>query len=292
MAKSSNFAKYGFTHMPENTMTLSDYKQFKNDLYCATSLDSLIMVKNKYNYPAKLNIKLLRDFQNPDKKENSISFNIDAITSKKYLYVGDNIDNKENNIFDNHLYGILYNHIVNILLCPGEEVNLKKLRIPVNTITKLLLFCHGDYSSLYNKELSDLTVKFKDILNTYGRNNILIYTYDVNELILPDFSSKYALTNFVEKFGKFDAVAIINCFNPKSFDYGPVAKQNWKTFTGTEFVTVINNIVNANGYIFTYGATMDGECSTFIDFYRDNCAITTASVTSNPIYIIDLCNAV
>ena len=79
--------------------------------------------------------------------------------------------------------------------------------------------------------------------------------------------------------------------NPKSFDYGELAKKKWKYFVETEFVDVINTNVTQDGYIITVGAKIDGEYATFLNFYKDTYHIVEEDGT-NTLHIIDLKNKI
>ena len=286
---------YGFkTELPANTMSLSEYKKFKEELYNTTTIDDLNTIKSKYSYTKDIKINLLQNLLNGDKKDNSIRFEPYVFTSmiEKSIYVtGANGLDRANTIFKNHITGLIKNQLYTLLISHTNGHYTAKLKVPITNITKLLLFAHGDYSSMYSKELSELISKIKANLIAFGlAPNILVYTYDINDLILPDFTSKDALASFTAKSGKFDCIVPINCFNPKSFDYGAVAKKEWKQFVNDEFVNVINTNVKPDGYIITVGAEMDGEYATFLNFYKDTYHIVKEQHGSNTLHIIDLKN--
>jgi hypothetical protein len=289
--------KYGFkTELPANTMSRSEYKKFKDELYNTTTIDDLNTIKNKYSYTKDIKINLLQNLLNDDKKDNSIRFEPYVFTSmiEKSIYVtGANGLDRANTIFKNHITGLIKNQLYTLLISPTNGHYNAKLKVPITNITKLLLFAHGDYSSMYSNELSDLIGKIKLKLNDWGLSStILVYTYDINDLILPDFTSKDALASFTAKSGKFDCIVPINCFNPKSFDYGSVAKKEWTKFVKDEFVDVINTNVTPDGYIITVGAEMEGEYATFLYFYKGTYHIENEQYGTNTLYIIDLENKI
>ena len=288
---------YGFkTDLPANTMSLSEYKNFKAELYNTTTIDELNTIKNKYPYTTAIKIKLLEDLLNDDKKDNSILFTPNVFISmiEKSVYVANTTGlERAKSIFKNHISGLIKNKLIMLLTLPLNGKYTTKLKKPIGKITKLLLFAHGDYSSMYIKDLSDLISEIKRKLIALGLSStILVYTYDINDLILPDFSSKDALASFTAKFGKFDCIVPINCFNPKSFDYGELAKRKWKQFVENEFVNVINNNVTPDGYIITVGAEMDGEYGTFLNFYKDIYHIVNEQHGTNTLHIIALKNKI
>ena len=288
--------KYGFkTELPADTMSLSEYKNFKAELYNTTTIADLNTIKNNYSYAKDIIPKPLKDLLDDKKSVGSINFNIDTYLSMIYkdTYVkkeGTEILLRAQLIFKKHVTGLIQNQLYTLLISPPNAHYNAKLKVPLTNVTKLLLFAHGDYSSMHSKDLSDLISEIKRKLIALGLSStILVYTYDINDLILPDFSSKEALASFTTKFGKFDCIVPINCFNPKSFYYGEVAKKKWKHFVETEFVNVINTNVTPDGYIITVGAKIDGEYATFLNFYKDTYHIVEEDDT-NTLHIIDLKN--
>jgi hypothetical protein len=290
--------KYGFkTELPANTMSLSEYKKFKAELYNTTTIADLNTIKNKYSYTKDIIAKPLNEVLNNTNSVSSINFNIATYLSMVYkdTYIKDGTGNlsRAQIIFKKHVTGLIQNQLYTLLISRTNEHYNAKLKSPITTITKLLLFAHGDYSSMYIKDLSDLIGNIKLKLNALGLlSTILVYTYDINDLILPDFTAKEDLAAFTAKFGKFDCIAPINCFNPKSFDYGNVAKKEWKQFVKDEFVDVINTNVIPDGYIITVGAEMEGEYATFLNFYKGTYHIVKEQYGNNTLHIIDLKNKI
>ena len=290
--------KYGFkTELPANTMSLSEYKKFKAELYNTTTIADLNTIKNNYSYTKDIIAKPLKEVLNDTNSVSSINFNIATYLSMVYkdTYIKDGTGNlsRAQIIFKKHVTGLIQNQLYTLLISRTNEHYNAKLKSPITTITKLLLFAHGDYSSMYIKDLSDLIGNIKLKLNALGLlSTILVYTYDINDLILPDFTAKEDLAAFTAKFGKFDCIAPINCFNPKSFDYGNVAKKEWKQFVKDEFVDVINTNVIPDGYIITVGAEMEGEYATFLNFYKGTYHIVKEQYGNNTLHIIDLKNKI
>lgn len=284
---------YGFkTELPENTILLSEYKNFKNDLANVKTIDELNTIKNNYKYTKDINIKLLQDLLNDNKKGNSILFNPTVYVSmiEKNMYVpGVNGLDRGSIIFKNHITGIIKNKLIMLLTLPENATYIAKLKTSITNVTKLLLFAHGDYSTMYNKDLHTLIGKIKQkLIEWVLTSTILVYTYDINDLILPDFSDKVSLHSFTEKYGKFDCIVPINCFNPKSFDYGALAKNQWTQFVKNEFVNVINTNITPDGYIIAVGAEIDGEYSEFLNFYKDVYHIVKEQHGINTLHIIEL----
>ena len=107
---------YGFkTDLPANTMSLSEYKNFKAELYNTTTIDELNTIKNKYPYTTAIKIKLLEDLLNDDKKDNSILFTPNVFISmiEKSVYVADTTGlERAKSIFKNHISGLIKNKLI------------------------------------------------------------------------------------------------------------------------------------------------------------------------------------
>jgi hypothetical protein len=266
-------------------------------LYNTITIYEFNTIKNKYSYTKDIIPKPLKDLLDDKKSVGSINFNIDNYLSMIYkdTYVKEGTENlsRAQLIFKKHVTGLIQNQLYTLLISPPNAHYNAKLKVPLTNVTKLLLFAHGDYSSMYIKDLSDLIREIKRKLIALRLSaTILVYTYDINDLILPDLSTKDALASFTAKFCKFDCIVPINCFNPKSFNYGDVAKKEWKQFVETEFVNVINNNVTQDGYIITVGAEINKEYGTFLNFYKDTYHIVKEQHGTNTLHIISLKNKI
>lgn len=263
---------YGFKEFPEiKTLKLEQYKQLKADILTTNTIEELKKVVDSYNYTKTLDFKLLSDLLNTFYIDNVIEFKLDFFIS---LHTNIKYIKGEWEKINEHIKSILNKRLLLLLTTNENSKYNKKLKEPVkNTdIKKILLFAHGDYSTMFNESLSKLIGKLKTVLIDKGLvSNIIVYSYDVNDLILPDFTTKESLKSFTDKFGKFDSIIPINCFD-SSFNYGAEAKSDWNKFVKTEFVDVINENIKPDGYIITVGAdyysTKTQPQSEFFKYYK------------------------
>jgi hypothetical protein len=167
---------YGFTQLPKDTMTLVEYKAFKHELYNTSTIDKLNEVKNKYLYTRAIHIQFLSNLLNNIIINHANSY-IQRSYSKKKGYVANENDGKRGaSMFNLHITSIIYNHIITLLTIPENNKYIPLLLPhPVNHITKLLLFAHGDYSSMFDRTKSELITLIHDKLtNDYKLTNILL----------------------------------------------------------------------------------------------------------------------
>ena len=303
-------SRYNLEKIPDNTMTLDEYKQFKTKLYTTKTISELKEINDKYAFTKTIDIrypdqqhtyktiKLLDKLTDPTKEKESIDFELSKYINNVAINKNSKINVTKNdtalaekNIFKTHITGLLSNHLLMLLSMPENASYNNKLTHPVKSddIIKILLFAHGDFSSLYNKSQSAYTDIIKDILIKKGlKSNIIVYTYDINELALPTFSTAESLHMFTEKYGKFDCIVPINCFN-RNFDYSyNKSTVGWEKFVKEKYVTVINDNIIPTGYIITIGAELSGNYSTIFKHYAKY-KITEDTIDEHTkLHVIDL----